>query len=68
MELLIGSIFLVVVGLVMALFPAFIYELVESWKNSSADTPSKLYKFHIRFGGVVCTLVGIAGLIVHFIL
>lgn len=66
--LLLGSIFLLIFGLLMICFPAAIYELTEKWKSNSSDTPSDLYRVHIRFGGIVCTVIGLAGLIAYFVL
>ena len=66
--LLLGSIVLLLIGLFMLCFPAVFYELTESWKTTSSDTPSTLYKWHIRIGGIVCTLIGCVGLITTIVL
>ena len=62
-----GSIFVLLMGVVMFFFPQFIYEVTESWKSYSAGEPSRLYIISTRFGGVCCLLVGIAGIISVFI-
>lgn len=66
--LILGSIFLLVAGLLMLFFPAVMYSITESWKSNASSEPSGLYKIHIRIGGVACSLVGIAGLIACFVL
>lgn len=57
-----GSIILVILGVVMILKPDLIFDITEGWKSSSNGTPSKLYLFNTRLGGVLCLLVGIFGL------
>jgi len=66
--IVLGSIFVLLMGVVMLFFPQFIYEVTESWKSYSAGEPSRLYIISIRFGGMCCLLVGIAGIISEFIL
>lgn len=66
--IVLGSIFVLLTGVVMLFFPQFIYEVTESWKSYSAGKPSRLYIISIRFGGVCCLLAGIAGIISVFIL
>ena len=66
--LILGSVFLLIAGLLMFCFPEVIYSITESWKNNASSEPSGMYKLHIRVGGVVCSLVGIAGLISCFVL
>lgn len=66
--MILGSIFLLIAGVLMLFNPDMVYRLTESWKSSAADEPSELYTLHIRIGGVACSLVGIAGLIAHFVL
>ena len=63
-----GSIFLLIVGVLMLCFPDMVYNITESWKSNSSSEPSGLYKLHICIGGIACTLVGIAGLISNFVL
>lgn len=60
--ILCGILFLIV-GFVMLCFPAFIYEITESWKSYSMGEPSDLYKFSTRVGGAAFILVGAAALI-----
>lgn len=48
---LVLSIFLIFGGLVMALFPEFIYQLSESWKSDAVGTPP----------GGISTAPGLAG-------
>ena len=65
---ILGSIFLLVAGLLMLCFPAVIYSITESWKTNSSSEPSGMYKIHIRVGGIAFLLVGITGLIIFFVL
>lgn len=49
--------------------PRLFFELTESWKHDGgADEPSEAWLFSMRFGGVMCVLAGICGVIVPFIL
>lgn len=64
---LILGILLIVLGLVMVVFPEFIYELTESWKSDVIGPPSRWYIIGTRFGGVMCTLAGLGGVIILFI-
>ena len=66
--IIIGSIFLLIVGVMMLCFPEVVYSITESWKSDASSEPSGLYKIHIRMGGIACSLVGIAGMIANFVL
>ncbi len=66
--ILLGSIFVLIMGTVMLLFPEFIYDVTESWKSYSAGEPSKLYIISTRIGGVCCLLAGIVGIVSLFVL
>ena len=66
--IILGSIFLLIVGVLMLCFPDAVYWITESWKSNAPSEPSGLYKIHIRIGGIACSLVGIAGIIASFIL
>ena len=66
--IIIGSIFLLIVGVMMLCFPEVVYGITESWKSDASSEPSGLYKIHIRIGGIACSLVGIAGIIANFVL
>lgn len=61
-----GSLALMAMGVTMLIQPQFFYELTESWKHSGSSEPSELWVFSTRFGGVIFTLVGIAGLVLPF--
>lgn len=66
--IIIGSIFLLIVGVMMLCFTEVVYSITESWKSDASSEPSGLYKIHIRIGGIACSLVGIAGIIANFVL
>ncbi len=58
---------LAIYGVVLIWKPEYFYELTESWKHDGASEPSKFYLWNTRFGGVMCALVGIGGMICVFI-
>ena len=59
---------LIGIGITMLVNPRLVYELTESWKHDGGVyEPSRRYVWNTRFGGVMCTLAGILGLIVPFI-
>ena len=66
--MVVGGIFLLVGGVLMLCFPDTVYEIAESWKNGASGEASDLYRVHTRVGGAVFLLVGIAGLVVYFVL
>lgn len=66
--MLIGSIILLIVGLFLLFCPGLVYEITESLKSSTSTEPSDLYRLHIRTGGIVCTLIGVAGVVTYFLL
>ena len=58
----------IAICVVMLVKPQLVFELTESWKHDSgAAEPSKLWLFSTRFGGVMCVLAGILGIIVPFL-
>ena len=67
MFILYGILFMIL-GVVMLRFPEFIYEITESWKSYSAGEPSDLYKLSTRIGGAAFILIGIAALVVQFLI
>ena len=58
---------LTVFGVAVTWKPEGFYELTESWKHDGASEPSKSYLLSTRFGGVMCALVGIVGIISVFL-
>lgn len=65
---LIGGVILIIMGLVMLINPEGFYNFTEGWKSYSYGDPSDSYIFGTRFGGVMCILVGISGVVVQFFL
>jgi hypothetical protein len=61
--MLILSIFLIAAGLIMIIKPDLIWTVGESWKSEGATEPSSLYLWSTRFGGAMCALAGIGGII-----
>lgn len=58
------SIIIVVIGIIMFFKPKLVFDITESWKSYTSSTPSNLYLFSTRLGGILCLLVGIAGILV----
>ena len=58
---------LTILGAALVWKPEAFYELTESWKHDGGSEPSNLYILSTRFGGVMCALVGIGGMIFTFI-
>ncbi len=54
------AIFLLIAGLLMLWKPEFIWNIAERWKSQDADGPSSLYLWSIRFGGILCVVIGLA--------
>ena len=65
--LLIGGIFVVFLGLLMACFPSGFYDVTQSWKHSSSTDPSDLYLLMIRIEGIILAVLGIACIVVFVI-
>ena len=64
---ILGSVVLLIAGVLMLCFPNGVYEITESWKTNAPAGPSKLYRIHIRVGGAACLLVGVLGLIANIV-
>ena len=61
------SIVLILWGLLLFFSPKTWFDLTESWKHSSSCEPSNLWILSTRFGGVMCILVGLAGVIIPIV-
>ena len=61
--LLLGGIFLLFLGLLMACFPSGFYDVTQSWKHSSCTEPSGRYLLMIRIEGIIFAVIGIAGIV-----
>ncbi|WP_372663706.1 DUF6199 family natural product biosynthesis protein [Cohnella sp.] len=57
------SIILALFGILMFFKPSLIWSITESWKSNDGTEPSHLYIWSTRFGGVMCTLAGLAGIL-----
>jgi len=57
------GIILLLGGIVLTVFPQFVWLISESWKSENADEPSSLYIWSTRFGGIMCILIGTANII-----
>ena len=58
---------LIAMGVTMLVNPRLIFKLTESWKHDGVAEPSEMFLLSTRFGGVMCTLAGICGLVAAFI-
>jgi hypothetical protein len=61
-------IFLILVGLMMIFKTSLTWEITERWTSRDGSEPSDLYIWNTRFGGLMCTFVGLAGLLVYLII
>ena len=48
--------------------PDLVWKLTERWKSYRADEPSDLYRVSTKVGGAAFALVGLAALLLPFIL
>ena len=63
------GIILSIVGLVMLINPDLIYDITQSWKNSSVNVyPSDMYRLSTRIGGGFFVVVGIAAVVTQFVM
>ncbi len=62
-----AAIFLIAFGLLMVFKPQLMWTISESWKSSGASGPSSFYIHSMRFGGILCTLAGIAAGVVFWL-
>lgn len=60
---MIMSVILLLLGIVMISKPSIVWTIAESWKSSDATEPSNLYIVSTRFGGIMLSIVGLAGII-----
>lgn len=67
MYILIGITF-VGIGLLMLISPSTFYSITQSWKNDSKSEPSNLFIVSTRFGGAMFSFVGIASILLQFLL
>jgi hypothetical protein len=61
--MLVLSVLLAAFGLLMTSKPAIVWSVMESWKSNGATEPSDFFLWSTRFGGVMCTLAGLGGII-----
>lgn len=66
--LIVFSVLLVILGTVMMIRPKLFFDMTEGWKSSAGGEPSGLYLFSTRFGGIMCFLAGLAGIMVFLFL
>ncbi len=65
--MILAAIFLIVFGLLMIFKPQWVWTILESWKSSGAEGPSDFYVRAMRFGGILCTLAGVAASAAYFL-
>jgi hypothetical protein len=59
------AILLTLFGLLMLVRPTVFWAITESWKSNDATEPSDMYILSTRFGGVMCTLIGVGVIITY---
>ncbi|MBR1743600.1 MAG: hypothetical protein IJ733_17375 [Lachnospiraceae bacterium] len=64
--MIIAGIILLIIGILMIFDPGFYYEVTEGWKSSSMGEPSTFFVVSTRIGGVIFSVVGLAGIIGFF--
>jgi hypothetical protein len=62
------SVFLILTGLLMFFKTSLFWKITERWTSKDGTEPSDLYIWNTRFGGIICTIIGIAGLLVYLLL
>ena len=62
------AIFLTAVGLLMLAKPGWVWSATERWKSSGAEQPSSAYLWSIRFGGILCAVIGLVTAVTVFLL
>lgn len=62
------GILFIVLGIFLFMKPDLMWKLTEQWKSYSADEPSSLYLLSTKIGGIAFGIVGIAVLVLPFIL
>lgn len=65
---IIGGLVIVIVGGFYFFKPNLLWKLTEKWKSYDADQPSDLYLLSIKLIGIVFVILGIAMMILPFIL
>ena len=66
-SVILGIIF-IIAGVLAFVKPEIVWKLTEQWKSYRADEPSDLYLFSTRFGAVIFIVLGIAAVILPFVL
>ncbi len=63
-----GGLVLLALGVTMLVKPRLFFELEKLWIQNGEDSePSALFLLNTRFGGVMCVLAGIGGILVPFL-
>lgn len=62
------GILFIALGIFLFVKPDLMWKLTEQWKSYSADEPSDLYLLSTRIGGILLGIVGIAVLVLPFLL
>lgn len=60
------AITLTLISVLLLVKPEIFWKVTESWKGN-ADEPSEFYKKEVRFGGVICFLVGMLYIVISLI-
>ena len=63
-----GGVIIFVLGMFIFLKPDLVWKLTEAWKSYRADEPYELYLKTTKIGGILFALLGVAMIILPFIL
>ncbi|WP_348635134.1 DUF6199 family natural product biosynthesis protein [Paenibacillus sp. PvP091] len=62
------GVFLIFAGVLMIFKTSVFWEITERWTSRDGTEPSDLYIWNTRFGGIMCILAGLAGILIYVIL
>lgn len=63
--IVVGCIFLLVIGIVMIRYPEKFYEITESWKSDFDSDASHSYIVETRIAGTIIFIIAVLNIIVH---
>ncbi|AJY74001.1 DUF6199 family natural product biosynthesis protein [Paenibacillus beijingensis] len=61
------AIFLLLAGFLMVFKTSLFWSITERWTSKDGTEPSDLYVWNTRFGGIMCMIVGIAGIVIDIV-
>lgn len=61
------SIFLIFAGLLMLFKTTLFWRITAKWASRDATEPSDLYLWNTRFGGIMCLIIGVIGILIYIL-